>query len=150
MKNKKIIAGIIAAAVVCVGIFAVVMTTLAFYSTSYVHLNSLNKVANTRNVDEIVSANDRFSKDALLKISKDALLKLKITTDNIAENEYVQFKTKHRLPKVSFGKIEYSYDITAQVLDWDSWQVLREYSGHKTVAFAFDFGAFRWNVESVE
>lgn len=143
MKNKKIIAGIIAAAVVCVGIFAVVMTTVTFYSTSYVHLNDLNKIANTRNVDE-------FSGDADARFPKDVLLKLKITTDNISENEYVQFKTKHSLPKVSFGKIEYSYDITAQVLDWDSWQVLREYSGHKTVAFAFDFGAFRWRVESVE
>ena len=78
MKNKKIIAGIIAAAVVCVGIFAVVMTTLAFYSTSYVHLNSLDKVANTRNVDE-------FSEDADAFFPKDVLLKLKITTDKVSE-----------------------------------------------------------------
>ena len=144
MKNKKVVAGIIAAVVVCVGVFAVVMTTVTFYSTSYEHLNNLNKVANTRNVDE-------FSEDADARFPKDVLLKLKITTDNIAENEYVQFKTKHSLPKVSFGKIEYSYDITAEVREDDSFgRVLREYSGHKTVALAFDFGAFRWNVESAE
>ena len=93
---------------------------------------------------------DEWVNDADAFFPKDVLLKLKITTDNIAENEYVQFKTKHSLPKISFGKIEYSYDITAQVLDWDSWEVLREYSGHKTVAFAFDFATFRWRIESVQ
>ena len=143
MKNKKVIAGIIAAAVVCVGIFAVVMSTATFYLTSYIRLNDLNKLATTRNVDE-------FSEDADARFPKDVLVKIKITTDNIAENEYVQFKTKHSLPKVSFGKIEYSYDITAKVLDWDSWEVLREYSGHKTVAFAFDFATFRWRIESIQ
>lgn len=141
MKQKKTIGlWFVLGAVITIIVSALLV--VAFYSMSYMKLNDMLKLATTRNADEFIDGEDS-------RFAYDHLISLKITDDKIGENEHVEYKTKNKISAISLGYIQYTLQINARIVDWDTWEEKNQYSGTRTVALRFDTKQFQWVVESV-
>ena len=141
MKKSKLILKVI----LPIGITLLLILQIigAFYLLSFNELNYMVKFATAHNIEKT----DAPEED--VRFDFEHLMALKITDNNIKDEEYIEYDTKKKITALSWDYIEYTLDIEAQKVDADTWEEIETYSGTRAVAFRFNVEKFRWQVESV-
>lgn len=141
MKKSKILLKV----VLPIGITLLLILQLigAFYMLSFIELNDMVKFATAHNIEK----SDVSEQD--VRFTYDDLMALKITDNDIKDEEHIEYDTKKKITALSWDYIEYTLDIEARKVDWDTWEEIETYSGTRAVAFRFNAEEFRWQVEFV-
>ena len=141
MKKSRILLKVVLP--IGVALTLVVGVIAAFYMSPFIELNDMVKFATAHNIEK----SDVPEED--VRFTYDDLMALKVTDNDIAEDEFIEYDTKKKITALSLAYIEYTLDIEAQKVDADTWEKIETYSGTRAVAFRFNVEKFRWQVESV-
>ncbi len=135
--NKKIL--LIIMAVLLLAVFF--GGTVFFYSTPYFKGKNCIAYLNKNGIDNC-------GESEWISMSDLELMQIVENDIFLQDNRYVVTKIRGKTEWNTLTKICVSYDVTAKVMEWDSYTEIKEYQGQIVVDFVFS--NFEWRVESVK
>lgn len=134
MKRKLFVMGIALSCVV-----TVFLGIVAFYAVPYVKADNLITHVNRNGIENCGEADWISRQDvAALQIVPSAVLQ---------EDVYVSFDSDLKIQLPAWGSIVLTYDLNANVQDWETWDVTDCYHQKKEITFVFSQG--KWRVTAV-